>query len=174
MTGRRFDQLPFHADLQRSIATVLHYEQMTKCQAMSIPVSLSGADVLTKAKTGTGKTLAFLIPSLHRMLQLPPARRAAVIAILAISPTRELAMQIAAEAKQLVQCCRGKPVKVQVVCGGTKKSKDVASFKRGLPDLLVATPGRLNDLLENEGLAAKMVGLQTMIYDEADQVRHRA
>jgi ATP-dependent RNA helicase MSS116 len=80
----------------------MQYETCTKVQAASLPVCLSGVDVVCKAKTGTGKTLAFLIPAIERLKQRQrPAR--GTVSILVMSPTRELAYQIAAEAEELAR-----------------------------------------------------------------------
>ena len=131
---------------------------------------LEGNDVLVKAKTGTGKTLGFLIPAINRLQTTTTGRdRRGVTSILIISPTRELASQIHTEAKQLLtflphlslQCC----------FGGTNIKKDLNAFRRlNFPDILVGTPGRINDLLQNHGLQEAMGGLQCFILDEADRL----
>ena len=137
---------------------------------MSIPQSLTGQDILTKAKTGTGKTLAFLIPSLHQLhTTTTHAERSGVTSVLIISPTRELASQIQTEAKQLLSFLP--KITQQCVYGGTNIKRDLSTFRKlNFPDVLVATPGRLNDHLENNGLAAAMRGLRMLIFDEADQL----
>ena len=149
LSSARFDELPISDAAKHSIATVLGYETMTKCQAESIPVSLRGGDVLCKAKTGTGKTLAFLVPSCELAMRVPSSARRGNISILIISPTRELASQISTEAKQLIGSMG---LSLMTVFGGTNVSKDKRAFAQGAPDILVATPGRLNDHLENMGL----------------------
>lgn len=170
MTDERFADLPISRLLLDAIAKVFKYDTMTQCQARSIPVALKGGDVLTKAKTGTGKTLAFLIPALHRMMSSPAAVRRGLTTVLVVSPTRELAMQIEEEAKKLVTFAGGQ-VAVQCVYGGTNKRVDISRFKRNsMPDILVATPGRLNDLLESSDLQSAVSGLKCLIFDEADQL----
>ena len=89
-----FSSLKVDGRIGRAIAEELRYEMMTKCQAMTIPTSCEGRDVLAKAKTGTGKTLAFLIPTIDRILKISMHNRSGVFSI-CISPTRELAGQIA-------------------------------------------------------------------------------
>eukprot|EP00754_Rhynchopus_humris_P027754 Rhum_TRINITY_DN15106_c24_g1::Rhum_TRINITY_DN15106_c24_g1_i1::g.139875::m.139875/K17679/MSS116; ATP-dependent RNA helicase MSS116, mitochondrial len=166
MTSELFQDLPVSVNLKKAMAEVLRYESMTKVQAMTIATSLGGGDVLAKAKTGTGKTLAFLIPTAHLIEQnLRPGATSALI----ISPTRELASQIAEEAGQLLTFTR---IRYQVVFGGVPIKGDLSRFRQnGFPDLLVGTPGRMNDHLENHGLARALQGsLRCMVFDEADQL----
>ncbi|KAK1861182.1 hypothetical protein I4F81_003766 [Pyropia yezoensis] len=173
MTDAPFAALPVVAPLLTAVRQKMGYESMTLVQKESIPVSLRGGDVLCKAKTGSGKTLAFLIPALHRVLgNGPPPTAGRSLPILVISPTRELAQQIADEAVLLLSTFGGAPNKVQCVVGGTNVRSDVASFRRGFPTVLVGTPGRLNDHLQTRetGLADALRSLQVLIFDEADQL----
>mmetsp|Transcript_18252 Transcript_18252/g.58785 ORF Transcript_18252/g.58785 Transcript_18252/m.58785 type:complete len:617 (+) Transcript_18252:405-2255(+) len=139
---------------------------MSVVQAQTLPVILSGFDVIAKAKTGTGKTIAFLLPTIEVLLK--PATGGGVRA-LAISPTRELASQIRDEAEQLITF--HKPaLTTAVVVGGTNIKSDVRMLQTKPPSLLVATPGRLNDLLYNYGADQACAGLMALIFDEADQL----
>lgn len=168
LTDVRFADAPLAVGTQRALAEVLGYERMTRVQAQTLPVSLQGKDVLAKAKTGTGKTLGFLLPAIERILAAPAAARRGRVSALVISPTRELAQQIAEEGLQLL---RFHDLGLQVVFGGTKMTKDVSSFNRRTPDILVATPGRLLDHLENTpGFREACAGLQCLILDECDQL----
>jgi ATP-dependent RNA helicase MSS116 len=168
LSDARFASLDVCNELKRSMSDVFGYEQMTHVQEQSIPVSLTGVDLLAKAKTGTGKTIAFLIPALERLVKGKGSNKSKV-AILVISPTRELACQIEQEALQLTKFLT--QVKVQCVYGGTSKNTDISKFKRGFPDVLIATPGRLNDHLDsNCGLKEAASNLQCLIFDEADQL----
>lgn len=111
---------------------------------------MSGKDCLAKAKTGTGKTLAFLIPSIEKMLQQQqqgPGRGLKPISTVILSPTRELAMQIAKEADLLLHFVPA----LRTVClvGGTNMKKDVRLLNEGPVAILVASPGRLLDHLDN-------------------------
>jgi len=172
MTNVPFAGLPVAPPLLQAVRQKMGYESMTLVQKDSITVSLAGGDVLCKAKTGSGKTLAFLIPALHQVLGAgPPPSAGRSLPILVISPTRELAQQIADEAVLLLSCFGGAN-KVQCVVGGTNVRSDVASFRRGFPTVLVGTPGRLNDHLQTRetGLADALRGLQVLIFDEADQL----
>ena len=165
MGTAKFAALAVAEPIKRAISNVLGYETMTLCQESAIPPASKGADVLVKAKTGTGKTLAFLIPAIHQLAT--SERRSGSIRTLVISPTRELASQIAAEGNQLVTFL---DLRVQVIFGGRNIKQDHAKFRKAMPDILIATPGRLNDHLYNHGLDAAMKGLRTLIFDEADQL----
>ncbi|KAG5191011.1 P-loop containing nucleoside triphosphate hydrolase protein, partial [Tribonema minus] len=165
MTSDRFESLPINADLKRGITQAMGYETMTKVQSATIPVSLTGVDILAKAKTGTGKTLAFLIPCVERALRSP--RRAGGISVLIISPTRELAQQIHDEA---ALATRFMGMRLQCIFGGTNIKADLRKLSDATPDILVATPGRLNDHLENQTLARQLAGLSALVLDEADQL----
>ena len=113
--------------------------------------------MLTRAKTGTGKTLAFLIPALEKVLRTPRDERKRRISVLVISPARELASQISAEAEALTADV---DVSAHVIFGGTKVQADVRKMRKNVPDVLVATPGRLLDHLENRRLHNELSDLQ--------------
>ncbi|KAJ3017510.1 hypothetical protein HKX48_003506 [Thoreauomyces humboldtii] len=139
---------------------------MTPVQALSLPIILQGQDCLAQAKTGTGKTIAFLVPSIELL------RRRGVttgVNILIISPTRELAFQIGEEAKTLVKFDQGR-IGVQMVVGGTPVNKDVRALQSQPCQILVGTPGRLLDLLQNYNLKAGCSKLKVLILDEADRL----
>ena len=102
--------------MRRALAEVMRYELCTDVQAASLPVCLRGADVCVKAKTGTGKTLAFLIPAFERLQK--DAHRRGKIGALVVSPTRELATQIAEEAKTLATF-HGYAVQARPGCSGS-------------------------------------------------------
>ena len=125
-----------------------------------------------QGQDGHGKTLAFLIPGLERIFREPPPR--GHVGLLVVSPTRELAQQTADEAKALVRFAHapgGGPVRVQVVVGGTNMNREASEFRQTPPAVLVATPGRLNDHLENTRELAPLCGaLRALVFDEADQL----
>ena len=169
-----FDSLGLHPPLERAITEVFHYERMTLVQQLAIPVCIDPADrdVVAKARTGTGKTIGFLLPALHRVLSRPPSSAAACCPILVLSPTRELATQTAEEAKDLLRFVS--PSKVMTVLGGTSMAKDASSFQQGPPVVLVATPGRLDDHLNNTvGVREMLTALCVLVMDEADQLLDR-
>lgn len=124
------------------------------------------SDCLVQAKTGTGKTLAFLLPSLHCLLQGHSAPKGQV-AILIITPTRELAQQIAKSCDQLTSQLAMR-LECHIAVGGTARASAHSRFMKGAPSILVATPGRLKDYLSEEATAEKLSNIQTLVLDEAD------
>ncbi|EGX91184.1 ATP-dependent RNA helicase mss116 [Cordyceps militaris CM01] len=162
--------------LLRAITKDLGYQTMSPVQEKTIAPALKGTDIVAQAKTGTGKTIAFLLPLLQRMINEDPtlATRSAKyqarsndIRGIVLSPTRELAEQIAEEARRLT---RHTGLVVQSAVGGTMKNQMLYKTRREGCHLLVATPGRLHDLLSDErsGLAAP--NLAAMVLDEADRM----
>ena len=125
---------------------------------------------LVQAKTGTGKTVAFLLPAIQKLLTT--TRKTGQVAILILSPTRELALQIAAEAKRLVEFPSGRKGQIQVhtAFGGSARASNLKNFRNGDPAILVATPGRLKDYLGEEDVKPKFDRMQTLILDEADRM----
>lgn len=126
------------------------------------------ADCLVQAKTGTGKTIAFLLPALHSLLANPNVPRGQV-GILICSPTRELALQIAKECNAVTAQLPSR-LECHTAYGGTSKERDLKAFLNGDPKIVVATPGRLNDYLNDEYVAEKFTNLRTLVLDEADQM----
>ena len=165
-TTTPFSTLKIHELTKRAIAEVLQYEHMSLVQKESIPYALDGDDLIVKAKTGTGKTLAFLIPAIELALREP--RQHGAVSVLVISPARELATQIDDECRRLVSLFAGdRQIRTQCVVGGASVSRD----RRGLahpPDVLVATPGRLLDHLDS--LPRLLAGVRCLVLDEADQL----
>merc|ERR1719487_2852196 len=134
----------------------------TSIQQYCWPVAVAGRDVIGVAKTGSGKTLAFLFPCFGKILQDP--RRYGTPAIVTLAPTRELACQIEVEAKKF-----GGPAGFRTVCcyGGAPKGEQLAKI-RERPQVLVATPGRLNDFLEARSVTVR--DAKFLILDEADRM----
>ena len=163
----RFADLDIRAGLRRNIADGLGLATLTPVQAATLPPLLAGRDVVAKARTGTGKTLAFLIPTLEKILAAPPPARAGGVRALVLSPTRELAGQIHDAATALLA---GERASCGVVFGGTNIRRDERLLEAGV-DLLVATPGRLLDLVENSrGVAARLETVETLVLDEGDRL----
>jgi ATP-dependent RNA helicase MSS116 len=164
------EQQQLSPQLRRALAS-MGLENMTEIQAATIGPALEGRDVLGRARTGTGKTVAFLVPSLERTAGKSARQR---VDVLAISPTRELASQIADQGELLL--ARDKKRGVQVMFGGTKKPRDMARLERRTPALLVATPGRLLDHLRSTSLrdgtafSDLLSDVQVLVLDEADQL----
>ncbi|XP_023004945.1 DEAD-box ATP-dependent RNA helicase 31-like [Cucurbita maxima] len=148
------------------------YEKMTVVQEATLPLILKGKDVLAKAKTGTGKTVAFLLPSIEVVVKSPPTgsdQRRPPILVLVICPTRELATQAATEANTLLKYHPA--IGVQVVIGGTRLALEQKRMQANPCQILVATPGRLKDHIENTpGFATRLMGVKVLVLDEADHL----
>ena len=162
-----------HPSSKRALTEVMGLRTMTEIQSRTYAAALSGRDVLGRARTGTGKTVAFLLPAIERVLRSREYQPGLNIGILVISPTRELAQQIGDEAEKLLTFHND--MSVQVVFGGTKVSRDAARLRKKLPTILVATPGRLQDLLESTKVGARkfsdiMSTTSVCILDETDQL----
>ncbi|CAK9309737.1 unnamed protein product [Citrullus colocynthis] len=147
------------------------YEKMTVVQEATLPLILKGKDVLAKAKTGTGKTVAFLLPSIEVVVKSPPTgdQKRPPILVLVICPTRELATQAATEANTLLKY--HPTIGVQVVIGGTRLALEQKRMQANPCQILVATPGRLKDHIENTaGFATRLMGVRVLVLDEADHL----
>ncbi|MBO6620948.1 MAG: DEAD/DEAH box helicase [Balneola sp.] len=141
------------------------YDQPTPIQEQSIPILLDGKDLLGCAQTGTGKTAAFAIPILQHLSDShEPDNQRRTIKSLVITPTRELAIQIADSFTTYGQYT---DIKNTVIYGGVKQQKQVKRLKAGV-DILVATPGRLLDLM-NQGFVS-LKDVEYFVLDEADQM----
>lgn len=141
----------------------LGYRELTPIQAKSIPLVLSGRDVLASAQTGTGKTASFVLPMLHRLSQSPSAK-ARFIKALILTPTRELTMQVH---ENIIGYSRYLSMRTLAVFGGTKINPQIRQLAMGV-DVLVATPGRLMDLYQQG--AVKFDAVQILVLDEADRM----
>ncbi|KAH0541456.1 hypothetical protein FGG08_004065 [Glutinoglossum americanum] len=164
------DQGLVNRNIIQTITKELRLETMTEVQSMTIRDSLSGHDILAQAKTGTGKTIAFLLPVIQNILKNAARnkpQRLADIRALVISPTRELAEQIAAEARKL---CSGTNIKVRTAVGGTGKRFALKTLHTYGCDLLIGTPGRLQDILSDPSSRVSVPNLHTLVLDEADRL----
>ncbi|MCA1654593.1 MAG: DEAD/DEAH box helicase, partial [Sphingomonadales bacterium] len=141
-----------------------NYTVPTPIQAQAIPTVLSGRDLLGIAQTGTGKTAAFMLPSIDRLVASGKKAASGRCRMLVLAPTRELAGQIAQSAKDY---SRGSRLHVVSVFGGTSIYRNKQEMARGA-DILVATPGRLVDLMENR--AINLEATEILVLDEADQM----
>lgn len=140
------------------------YNDPTPIQRQAIPALLEGRDLLGIAQTGTGKTAAFSLPSLHRLAGNPQVTKPASCRMLVLSPTRELAAQIAENMRGYAKYLR---LGVQCVFGGVPVGKQARALVAGT-DILVATPGRLLDLIDQRALTLRNV--EIFVLDEADQM----
>ncbi|TVY32085.1 ATP-dependent RNA helicase cyt-19, mitochondrial, partial [Lachnellula subtilissima] len=165
-----------HPNIVNTIVKGLGYENMTDVQTMTINQGLQGDDIIAQARTGTGKTLGFLIPTIQRILEKNPElatrhrysrARASDIRAIIISPTRELAEQIAVEAAKLTN---NTDLIVQVAVGGNSKREMLNKTRREGCHILVGTPGRLNDLLEDPYSGVEAPNMTALVLDEADRL----
>ena len=159
MNTIRFDELDLNPQILRGIAD-MGFEEATPIQSQAIPVVLSGVDVIGQAQTGTGKTAAFGIPILQKV---DPSLRKTQVLIL--SPTRELAIQVADEIRKLAKYMHG--VKVLPVYGGQDISRQIKALKGGV-QIIIGTPGRLMDHLRRKTIRSDFV--HTIVLDEADEM----
>jgi len=177
-----FDKIPgLHPILVKNLRA-MNFKTMTEIQALTWEAASSGRDVLGRARTGTGKTVSFLLPALQQLLLLSNDESLAqqdnntnaTIHMLVLSPTRELAMQIDDEAQKLSRGNK-KNIRHQVVYGGSSRPKDVAQFERRVPTILVATPGRLRDHLDNTTVKGRPFSslfrkTSILVLDETDRL----
>ena len=140
------------------------FAEPTPVQSAAIPRALAGRDLMVSAQTGSGKTAAFMLPALHRIASMP-ANKGSGVQVLVLTPTRELAMQVAEASK--TYGAHIKDLRIAVVVGGMPYGAQLKALSRRV-DVLVATPGRLIDHLQ-----AKRVNLSTvhtLVLDEADRM----
>ena len=155
-----FSELSLSAHLQANLSR--HgFKEPTAIQAQAIPPALAGRDLVATAQTGTGKTLAFVLPILQLLGQEPP--RSGVRAVI-LSPTRELAIQIHATFAQMAE---GSAVRAAVVIGGLNERQQLQAIRKGA-QVLIATPGRLYDFL-SRGLV-DLRHVRILVLDEADRM----
>ncbi len=160
-----FDQLGLRADILRAIADE-GYSAPTPIQAQAIPAVLAGGDILAAAQTGTGKTAGFTLPLLEKLSRAETQRingRRPVRALI-LTPTRELAAQVYESVRTYGKFL---PIKACVVFGGVSINPQMMQLRGGV-DILVATPGRLLDLVQQNAVSLREV--ETLVLDEADRM----
>jgi len=154
-----FTELPVSPYLQDRLRAV-EFITPTEIQAAAIPHAASGKDVVATAQTGTGKTLAFLLPLMDKLLCQKENRAEALV----LAPTRELALQIGEQYEQL----RGKRLpRAALIIGGTSERVQVQAVRTGAK-LIIATPGRLEDLLDRR--LVTLGNIKTLVLDEVDRM----
>ena len=169
----QFSELTLPASIHQNLARHL-FTTPTPVQAKAIPPALTGSDIVATAQTGTGKTLAFLIPVMDKLLKnannadqakTGDARGAAPqIGALILSPTRELAIQIAEAFEKLAG---GTGIRAAIVVGGLSEQTQLNAIRRGAR-MVIATPGRLEDFLNRRLI--KLGAVETLVLDEADRM----
>ncbi len=161
---KSFEAFGLRPELLRAVAE-MHYKTPTPIQEKAIPFVLEGKDLLGCAQTGTGKTAAFALPILHHLQETPgKGRGRRPIRALVLTPTRELASQIA---ESFGAYGRHTGLKTAIVFGGVSQGPQAQALARGI-DILVATPGRLLDLM-SQGLV-NLRTVETFVLDEADRM----
>ena len=154
-----FSELPISSYMKEQLSEA-GFSVPTQVQAAAIPHALEGKDVLATAQTGTGKTLAYLVPVMEDLLKQKPTSVAALVVV----PTRELALQIAGQYDRL----RGRHLPVAaVMVGGLSENQQLTSLRKGAR-LVVATPGRLEDFLQRKLI--NFHALRMLVLDEADRM----
>ncbi len=158
-----FEKLNLDARLLAAI-TASHFKAPTDIQRQAIPIALEGRDLMASAQTGTGKTAAFVLPALQRLITTPSAVRGRGPRVLVLTPTRELAMQVTDNIRQFSRECR---VTSGSIVGGMSYGPQFKLLQQPL-DLLVATPGRLMDHMEQGKVDFSRV--EILVLDEADRM----
>ncbi|MBI5652756.1 MAG: DEAD/DEAH box helicase [Chloroflexi bacterium] len=156
-----FSQFMLDPRLQQGVAS-LGFTQPTPIQTATIPAAMTGQDVLGSAETGTGKTAAYLLPLLQKLLATPTRQHA--IRVLVLVPTRELALQVAEHAEQL---SAHTDLRIAAIFGGMAMHAQENALRRGA-DIVIATPGRLLDHASRRNMT--FASLQTLVLDEADRM----
>lgn len=189
---RHFDELNIHPILLNALKKRKDgLNELTEIQDKTYDIILAGSDVVGRARTGTGKTLSYLLPALERIIRntnVPQQsqQRSGNIKLLILSPTRELAIQIGQEVKQLLSQqyenyydndTTMRMISSQVIYGGFPKQEDINTFNKQIPTILIATPGRLKDHLVSTKLMDgrrpfidTVQNLQTLVLDETDRL----
>ena len=157
----RFTELDLSEPLQEAISG-LGYEETTPIQTQAIPPSLQRRDIVGCAQTGTGKTLAFLLPAFEHLLRNQAKTRNPRVVVL--EPTRELVIQVAGEAQKLAARTS---LRIASVYGGAEMKKQIDKLRRGV-DVVVATPGRLMDHMRRKNV--RFDDLEILVLDEADRM----
>ncbi|GAB2212080.1 hypothetical protein Drorol1_Dr00025424 [Drosera rotundifolia] len=171
LSDKRFEDSDI-SPLTLKALTSAGYMQMTRVQEATVSLSVAGKDAFVKARAGTGKSLAFLVPAIdavlkaatcNRVQRLPP------IYVLILCPTRELASQLVAETRALLKYHDG--LDVQGLIGGTRFKDDLKRIESNSCQILVATPGRLLDHIESKSaISVRLMGLKMLVLDESDHL----
>lgn len=159
----KFEDYHIAPEIKESLS-LLGFRRPTDIQFKAIPSILDGEDVLAIAQTGTGKTAAFAIPVLHMLHERNLEEKADHIQCLVMVPTHELAIQIESVFKQIAQFTN---LKIMSLYGGTDQAPQIEAIEAGI-DILIATPGRMFDLIKQGHL--KITKVETLILDEADRM----
>jgi len=157
----QFSELNLSQSLQKSVQA-MGYEETTPIQAQAIPPALEGRDIIGCAQTGTGKTAAFLLPALQQLVR--DQRKTQNPRVVVLAPTRELVIQVTDHARKLAART---PIRIAAIYGGAKMGTQIEKLRHGV-DVIVATPGRLQDHMRRRNVNFKE--LQILVLDEADRM----
>ena len=170
--GVLFEDMAIDVRLKKALTQDFGYEEASPAQHMCFDPSMDGKDVVLKAKTGTGKTIGFLLPAIQKhfregvkLAQRKPRR----VPILVITPTRELAKQVELEASKLLRYLP-RSLKAQSCIGGTPRGTQMKRLQRVPPFVMAATPGRLLDMIRTCGWEDVFDELRVLVLDEADRL----
>ncbi|MGJ8634049.1 MAG: DEAD/DEAH box helicase [Luteolibacter sp.] len=142
------------------------YVKPTPIQVAAIPKAMKGEDLIAIAQTGTGKTAAFVLPTLHRLSEAASGKKFSGLKCLVLAPTRELAVQIV---ENVESYGRHFHLRVAAIYGGVDEHAQIKAVRKGA-NIIVATPGRLMDLMERQKVDFR--GLEVLVLDEADRMLH--
>ncbi|MEH8025524.1 ATP-dependent RNA helicase SrmB [Gallibacterium anatis] len=162
MTISNFDEFDLDPQLLKALAKK-GLNRPTAIQIEAIPAAMDGHDVLGSSPTGTGKTIAFLLPAIQHLLDFP-RRKPGAPRVLVLTPTRELAMQVAEQAQQLAQFTS---LSIATITGGVAYQNHGEIFNKN-QDMVIATPGRLLQYIQEENFDCRAV--EILIFDEADRM----
>lgn len=165
-SNTNFSELNLHEKTLNALNTKYKFKKASAIQALCIPLAKAGYDILGKAKTGSGKSLAFLIPAVELILKTK-FKGIFGIAVIVITPTRELAFQLSIVANDLFLEDRNK---VGLLIGGNSRKNEKDMLINTRPPLIIATPGRLLDHMKDSGKYMRVDNLQMLIIDEADTI----
>ncbi|MGB1881857.1 MAG: DEAD/DEAH box helicase, partial [Gammaproteobacteria bacterium] len=165
LTDVCFENFTLHPVLLQGLEEA-GFIRCTPIQALTLPLTLAGRDVAGQAQTGTGKTAAFLVALFNRLLNNPasPQRRAQDPRAVVLAPTRELAVQIDKDARQIGAQL---DLRIALIYGGVDYDKQRAKLEAGV-DVIIATPGRLIDYLKQDVVSFRAI--EVMVMDEADRM----
>ncbi|KAF9578061.1 ATP-dependent RNA helicase ddx55 [Lunasporangiospora selenospora] len=149
--------------------STMGFSDMTPVQSGAIPLFMKNKDVVVEAVTGSGKTLSFLIPILEKIHRRQDKLQPSEVGAIVISPTRELATQISRVLSEFEPFLP--TIRHQLLIGGeTSLEEDIATFREVHPDILIGTPGRLEDILSQKRGGVNVKELEVLVLDEADRL----
>ena len=164
------EKLKIDEEIPRVIEEVFKFDKITKVQNIVINEFLKNKDVIVKSATGSGKTLSYIIPIIQRLINYSKENQNYQKEILALIllPARELAEQVYSEFSKFISNMKNYSFTAQILIGGKKLEDDIAKIRNQIPNIIIATPGRLVDIQEKEKLSFS--NLEILILDEADRM----